>query len=353
VHVVSIVHTPFPPLSVGRVVGQSPSDLPAWFVFIIVSREAGEVRAFDRACHSPGIRFIIRVRGEGFLLTLKGLFAWDGQHWLFDAEDRFGFRATWKVNRVLAREESEFQEVAIVETEGFGKALVLDGVVQTTEKDGFIYNEMITHIPLATHPNPSDVCIIGGGDGGAAREVLKYEVQAVDMVEIDPKVVEYSRRYLPEVAGEGEIDPRLRFVYEDGTVFMKKQTESYDVIVVDSSDPVGPAAVLFEKPFYLDARRALKEDGILVCQSESPIFHPDVLKRVHHTLRELFPVVRTYLAAIPTYPGGVWSFTLASHKHDPIKMDASRLIVNNNRYVNRDIWEGCFRLPQYVKELLH
>ncbi|WP_309868521.1 polyamine aminopropyltransferase [Desmospora profundinema] len=283
---------------------------------------------------------------------IKGVFAWDGEHWLFDPEDRFGFRATWKVNRVLAKADSDFQEVAVIETEGFGKALVLDGVVQTTEKDGFIYNEMITHIPLAAHPKPADVCIIGGGDGGAAREALKYPVQSVDMVEIDPKVVEFSRRYLPEVAGDGEPDPRLRFVYEDGTRFVKKRAQAYDVIVVDSSDPVGPAAVLFEKPFYQDAKQVLKEGGILVCQSESPIFHPDVLKRVHHTLGELFPVVRTYLAAIPTYPGGVWSFTLASLGPDPLQSDGHRLVMNENRYVNRDIWESCFRLPQYVKELL-
>ncbi|PTM60007.1 polyamine aminopropyltransferase [Desmospora activa] len=286
-------------------------------------------------------------------MTIKGVFVWDDTDWLSDPEDRFGFRATWKVKRVLAKEESVFQEVAVIETEGFGKTLVLDGVVQTTEKDGFIYNEMIMHVPLATHPQPADVCIVGGGDGGAAQEAVKYSsVQAVDMVEIDRKVVEVSQRHLPEVAGFGEPDPRIRFVYEDGTAFIKERENAYDVIAIDSSDPVGPAAVLFEKPFYQDAKRALKDDGILVCQSESPVFHPEVLKRVHHTLRELFPVVRTYLAAIPTYPGGVWSFTLASLRHDPLEADGQRLVTAGNRYVNHDILDGCFRLPQYVKELL-
>ncbi|PTX53675.1 spermidine synthase [Melghirimyces profundicolus] len=277
----------------------------------------------------------------------------DGTQWLSDPEERFGFRANWKVNRILHRVVSDYQEVAVVETEGFGKTLVLDGIVQTTEKDGFIYNEMIIHIPLATHPRPSDVCIIGGGDCGAAREAVKYpSVRNVDMVEIDPEVVKASRKYLPEVAGSGEPDPRIRFHYEDGTAFIRRRRDAYDVLVVDSSDPVGPAKVLFERPFYEDVHRSLKEDGIMVCQSESPVFHPDVLSSVHRTLKDLFPVVRTYLAAIPTYPGGVWSFTLASKKHDPLLEGSERLQEDGNRYVNRDLFESCFRLPVYVKERL-
>ncbi|OYD09054.1 polyamine aminopropyltransferase [Paludifilum halophilum] len=284
--------------------------------------------------------------------TGQGMFTWDGESWLSDPEDAFGFRASWKVKKVLYRELSSFQEVSVVETVGFGRALVLDGIVQTTEKDAFIYNEMITHVPLAVHPEPERVCIIGGGDCGAAREAVKYPtVQSVDMVEIDPKVVEASLQYLPEIAGHGEPDSRIRFHYEDGTAFIRNRQGTDDVIVVDSSDPVGPAAALFEKPFYQDVYRALASDGIMVCQSESPVFHPHVLKRVHRTLKELFPVVRTYLAAIPTYPGGVWSFTLASKTYDPLEQGPERLQAGANRYIDRDVYQGCFRLPVYVKEL--
>ncbi|MFC4077076.1 polyamine aminopropyltransferase [Salinithrix halophila] len=285
--------------------------------------------------------------------TGKGMVEWDGALWLSDPEDRFGFRANWKVNRILYRETSAFQEVAVVETDGFGKALVLDGIVQTTERDAFIYNEMITHIPLATHPHPEQVCLIGGGDCGAAGEAVKYpSVERVDMVEIDPKVVEVSLTHLPEISG-GDPNPRIRFHYEDGAAFVERQESQYDVIAVDSSDPVGPAAVLFEKPFYRAVHRALKEDGMMVCQSESPVFHPDVMKRVHDSLRELFPFVRTYLATVPTYPGGIWSFTLASKQVDPMaSVVGERLQDRDTRYVNRDVLEGCFKLPVYVKKLL-
>lgn len=285
--------------------------------------------------------------------TGQGFIEWNGDLWLSDPEDAHGFRANWKVKDVLHREQSDFQEVAIIETEGFGRALVLDGIVQTTERDGFIYNEMITHVPLAAHPHPTRVCLIGGGDCGAAREAVKYpSVERVDMVEIDPKVVEVSLKHLPEVAGTGDPDPRIRFHYEDGAAFVRNRQDTYDVVIVDSSDPVGPAAVLFEKPFYEDVHRALKSDGLMVCQSESPMFHPHVLKRVHRTLKELFPVVRTYWAAIPTYPGGVWSFTLASKTHDPLEGAEARLRDETTRYIDRDVYAGCFQLPVYVKELL-
>jgi spermidine synthase len=286
----------------------------------------------------------------------KGFTEWNGEVWLSDPEEAHGFLANWKVKEVLHQETSDFQEVAVIEMEGFGRALVLDGIVQTTTRDAYIYNEMITHVPLAAHPEPKQVCLIGGGDCGAAREAVKYPaVDRVDMVEIDPKVVEVSRKYLPEVAGEGEMDPRIQLYYEDGAAFIREKKRHYDVVIVDSSDPVGPAAALFEKPFYETVHQSLKEDGIMVCQSESPMFHPHMLRKVHHTLKELFPVVHTYLAAIPTYPGGVWSFTLASKQVDPLtEMEAvkARLQDGQNRYIDQGLLEGCFKLPVYVKELV-
>lgn len=276
----------------------------------------------------------------------------DGALWLSDPEEKFGFRANWKVEKVLHTERSDFQEVSIIETTGFGRALVLDGILQTTEKDAHIYNEMITHIPLATHPDPGEVCIIGGGDCGAAREAARYPVERIDMVELDPKVVEVSRKYLPKVAG-GDPDPRIQFFYEDGAAFVKDKKGVYDVMAIDSSDPIGPAAVLFEEAFYRDVHAALKEDGLMVCQSESPIFHGEVFVRVHQTLKQLFPIVRTYLATVPTYPGGIWSFTLASKKYDPLeKRVAQRIRDEETKYVDRELFFGCFQLPAYVKKML-
>ncbi len=154
----------------------------------------------------------------------KGYVCRDDGWWLSDSEEEFGFWVNWKVKSLLHQEKSAFQEISIIETEGFGRALVLDGIVQTTERDGWIYNEMISHIPLAAHPEPSDVCIIGGGDCGAVREVVKYpSVKRVDMVEIDPRVVHVSRKYLPSIAGEGDLDPRVHFVFEDGADFVKEK----------------------------------------------------------------------------------------------------------------------------------
>lgn len=282
----------------------------------------------------------------------QGYIKMDGETWLSDPEEKHGFRANWKVEKVLHREQSDFQEVSIIETTGFGRALVLDGILQTTEKDAYIYNEMITHVPLATHPNPKQVCIIGGGDCGAAREAARYPVESIDMVEIDPKVVEVSLKYLPSVAG-GKPDPRIQFLYEDGAAFVRNKKAAYDVIAVDSSDPIGPAAVLFEEAFYQDVYAALKEDGLMVCQSESPVFHEDVFIHVHRTLKKLFPIVRTYLATVPTYPGGIWSFTLASKKHDPLsEMAAQRLRDEETKYINRELFQGCFQLPTYVKKMI-
>lgn len=283
----------------------------------------------------------------------KGYVNWNGEMWLADSEEQDGFSSFWKVKQVLHKEQSEFQEVSVIETVGFGRALVLDGVIQTTERDAYIYNEMITHVPLATHPHPRKVCLIGGGDCGAAREVVKYPtVERVDMVEIDPKVVEVSRQYLPTVAGEGESDPRIRFIYEDGAAYIRAHKDEYDVVIVDSSDPVGPAAVLFEEPFYRDVYAALKSDGLMVCQSESPVFYPHVLKRVRDTLQSMYPVVRTYLATVPTYPGGIWSFTLASKQADPLQAPPERLREEETKYVNRDIFRSCFFLPNDVRKIM-
>lgn len=270
----------------------------------------------------------------------------------FTEDQTPGYKVQWRLREVLHTEQTPFQELAIVDTYDFGKALLLDGIIQVTEKDHFIYNEMITHIPLSTHPNPRRVLIIGGGDGGALRECLKYEtVERVDMVEIDERVVANCEKYLPEIASEFR-NPRARLIFEDGLKYIKTVQGEYDVVIVDSSDPVGPAVQLFERPFYEDVARALKDDGLMVCQSESPFFNIDVLRKVVTALRDLFPIVRPYLAVIPTYPSGLWSFTLASKKVDPLAVPRERLKAHDTQYYNPDMFYGAFALPEMVKRAI-
>ncbi|MGG3924139.1 polyamine aminopropyltransferase, partial [Geobacillus thermodenitrificans] len=228
--------------------------------------------------------------------------------------------------------------------------LVLDGVVQTTSIDGHIYNEMITHVPLQLHPEAKQALIIGGGDCGAAREAAKYDrLETIEMVEIDEKVVHACKEHLPAVSGNLS-DPRVKFIYDDGVAFVQGKEGVYDVIMIDSSDPVGPAEALFSSEFYANVHRALKEDGLMVCQSQSPIFHLDILKRTYRNIRELFPHVLVYTAVVPTYPGGMWSFTIGSKR--PLDFPAQTTIPNDTKYVNDAVFRQCFSLPEFLRSAL-
>ncbi|HOQ36089.1 MAG TPA: polyamine aminopropyltransferase [Acetivibrio sp.] len=271
--------------------------------------------------------------------------------WLIE-DDRDNLKLTYRGKEIISSKKSPFQQVDIVDLYDFGKCLVLDGVVQTTVLDGYIYNEMISHIPIVTHDYPRDVLIIGGGDCGAANEVLKYEeVQSVDVVEIDEVVVKECIEHLPEISGTVPLDERVNFIFTDGVEYVKNCEKRYDVIIIDSSDPVGPAVQLFSEDFYKDVKKCLKEDGIMVCQSQSPIFNKEILRNTYKILNEYYPIVRVYKAVVPSYPGGMWSFTLASLKYDPVNADTSKLKLNT-LYVNREIFEACFKLPNIVKECL-
>ena len=238
----------------------------------------------------------------------------------------------------------------VLDSFDFGPMLVLDGIVQTTSMDGHIYNEMIAHVPLALHPNPRKVLIIGGGDCGAAKEAAKYEqVERIDLVEIDEAVVRACKRYMPEVSGNLS-DPRVRYHYTDGVKFVERTHGEYDVLIVDSSDPIGPAAALFELDFYANLHRALNEDGLMVCQSQSPIFHREVMRRTYDRIGKLFPHRRLYTAVVPTYPGGLWSFTLGSKRELP-PLNQIRF-SHSAKYMNLEILRSCFSLPTFVKDIL-
>lgn len=258
---------------------------------------------------------------------------------------------TCKTKKTYHHEKTEFQEMALIETEQFGRMLVLDGTVQTTIVDEFVYHEMISHIPLFTHANPKKALVIGGGDGGAIREILKHpSIEKAVLVEIDGRVVEVCKEHLPEISCALS-DPRVEVRIEDGIKYVHEHKNEFDVITVDSTDPVGPAVGLFAIDFYKAIFESLKEDGIFVAQTESPFFHKELIKKVFGDVSSLFPITRLYTCAIPTYPSGFWSFTMGSKKYDPLKTDISKIPDIDTKYYCPEIHQGAFALPKFAKDL--
>ncbi|REK62481.1 MAG: spermidine synthase [Cohnella sp.] len=272
-----------------------------------------------------------------------------GKLWLTE-DERDNLKISYRIKNVLFEETSPYQHVMVLDSYDFGPMLVLDGVVQTTSMDGYIYNEMISHVPLSFHPHPRNVLIIGGGDCGAAKEAAKYEeVERIDLVEIDEAVVRASKRYMPEVSGNLS-DPRVHYHFVDGVQFVKQVQSKYDVIIVDSSDPVGPAQQLFETGFYQSLYNALNEDGLMACQSQSPIFHAEIMRQTYERVGTFFLHRKLYTAVVPTYPGGLWSFTLGSKR--PLPAPERIRFHKNTRYANEDVLRQCFSLPVFIQELL-
>ncbi|MGF7050140.1 spermidine synthase [Paenibacillus sp. DS2015] len=261
------------------------------------------------------------------------------------------FGITAKIKQTYVTEKTEFQDLAMVETEEFGNMLVLDGMVMTTEKDEFVYHEMVAHPALNTHPNPKHVLVVGGGDGGVIREVIKHPgVEKAVLVEIDGKVIEYSKKYLPSIAGALE-DPRVEVLVNDGYMHIINQKNAYDVIMVDSTEPVGPAAPLFERGFYQGIFEALKEDGIFVAQTDNPWFKADLIQQVNRDVKEIFPIVRVYAANIPTYPSGLWTFTMGSKVYDPLEVDEASIPELDTKYYTSRLHKAAFVLPKFVEDL--
>ncbi|MCH8567510.1 MAG: polyamine aminopropyltransferase [Balneolales bacterium] len=264
------------------------------------------------------------------------------------------------IGKQLFREQTPFQLVEVFETDTWGNLMTIDGMVMLSEKDEFVYHEMMAHVPLLTHPNPKTVLIIGGGDGGTAREVLKHPgVEQVDMVEIDEAVVRASKLYMPEV-GDFE-NPKLNVIYENGLTFVDGPENKYDVIIIDGSDPVGPAVDLFKKDFYEKCHHCLKTDGVLVSQTESPFVesYHDSIRSVQNAISDLFPIAKLFLTYIPLYPTGMWSMSIASKKRDPLSDEVTSDINNRLssfadtlKYYNQDVHSGCFALPGFVRQIL-
>ena len=262
-----------------------------------------------------------------------------------------------RVDRQLYSGYSDFQRIDVFESPQFGRFLTLDGYMMLTERDEFIYHDMIVHVPMAVHPAVRDVLVIGAGDGGVIRELTRYpEIERIDMVEIDPLVVEVCKKYLPQTACRFN-DSRLKIYYEDGVRFIRSCENAYDLIIVDSTDPFGPGEGLFTREFYGSCYKALREDGIMVNQHESPFYPEDAAacQRAHKRIVESFPISRVYQAHIPTYPSGHWLFGFASKKYHPLK-DLQEVAWNMRglscKYYTTMLHKGAFYLPAYVEELL-
>lgn len=263
-----------------------------------------------------------------------------------------GVGITCKTTKTYHTEKTEFQDMALIETEQFGRMLVLDGTVQTTIEDEFVYHEMITHVPLFTHKNPKKALVVGGGDGGAIREILKHpSIEKAVLCEIDGRVVEISKQFLPEISCALD-DPRAEVIVDDGIKYVQDHKNEFDVIMVDSTDPVGPAVGLFAVDFYKAIFECLKEDGIFVAQTESPFFHKELIKNVYNDVKSIFPIARLYTCSIPTYPSGYWSFTMGSKKYDPLETDVSKIPAVDTKYYCAEIHKSIFALPKFVADII-
>lgn len=261
---------------------------------------------------------------------------------------------TARVKETLFAGKSEFQDIAVVDSYQFGRMLVLDGVFQTSIAEEFVYHEMIAHVPLFIHPHPRRVLVIGGGDGGAVREVVRHEtVEKVEMVEIDGMVVDVAKKYLPEISvAMREHHPKLDLKIGDGIAHMAAAKNAYDVIIVDCSDPIGPGEGLFTRSFYQNVYRALKPDGLFVQQTESPFYHQALIKKIAGDVKAIFPIHEMYLAHIPIYPGGMHCFTVGSKQYRSADVQLQHRQKVETRYYNEALQKACFALPNFVQDLL-
>jgi spermidine synthase len=273
----------------------------------------------------------------------------------FTEQEQDRLRLSLKVENVLFRGVSEFQAVEVLETAAYGRMLVLDGCVMCTDRDEFVYHEMIAHIPALLHAAPKKVVVIGGGDGGTVRELLKHKaVEKIVLCEIDAMVVDSARKYFPALAS-GLADPRVEVRIGDGVAYMRELENEVDIVVVDSTDPIGPGEGLFSGEFYRSVARSLRKGGIMVAQSESPWYERDALIRIHKNISAGFAHRYSYVGSIPTYPRGLWSWTMASATPlDPesLRKPSARFerISRGLKYLTPGLAAGAFDLPPFYRE---
>ena len=256
----------------------------------------------------------------------------------------------------VKRVKSKYQEIMILDTYEFGKVLVLDGLIQATEKDEFMYHEMLVHPALISHPKPERVLIIGGGDGGSVREALKHKtVKEVHLCEIDEEVIIISEKYLPKIS-EKLRDPKVKIFIEDGNKLLEEKDHQnyYDVIIIDSSDPVSESEVLFKEDFYKKVKNALRKNGIMVAQTESPILQEDYFKNAVKNIKKVFNYTGVYVGAVPTYPSGLWSYTIASDDIDITKTKPRKTKFKNlnTKYFSDKLYSCLFNTPSFIEKIL-
>lgn len=273
------------------------------------------------------------------------------KRWVFEG---FGFdegrTLAIQVKKRLASVQSQFQKIDVFETRAYGRLMMIDGVVQFTDADEFSYHEMLSHVPINVKQSVKDVLIIGGGDGGVAREVLKYpSIKNVDLCDIDKKVTDLSKKFFPKIACAFK-DPRLNVYHEDGFGFLDSKKNEYDIIIVDSTDPVGFAESLFKKGFFHKVYNSLKEDGIMTSQLESMFYDPEIIAKTLGYIRSVFPIVHYYYTMVPTYPSGTIGFSFASKKFNPLLDYHPKKIKDSTLYYNKGIHNAAFRLPEFAKK---
>ena len=276
-----------------------------------------------------------------------------GNSWVDEIHED-GYRIGMLAKRILFSEQSPFQKVEIVETTHYGNALMLDGIWMCAEKLEHTYHEMITHPALCSAPQIENILIIGGGDGGTAREVLRHkEVATVDMVEIDGMVVEACKRFLPTI-GTAWNDPRLNLIIGDGLAHVRETKRQYDVIIVDGSDPVGPAEGLFNEAFFKDCASCLSEKGVIAVQGEGPLSMNEVHVALVQTIEKVFSKVNPYYQGLMIYPGGEWSWIYATNQVDyrNIQLERVKAVESTSRVYNRDVHQGAFAIPNHVRQAL-
>ena len=264
-------------------------------------------------------------------------------------------RLSFRVKKLIDFRKSKFQSLAVYDTIEYGRLFTLDDFVMLTEKDEFVYHEMISHVALSCHPNPENILVIGGGDGGTIREIERHDrVKNITLVEIDEEVINISKKHLAFVACGFE-DKRVKVYVEDGIEYIKNRKNEYDIIFIDSTDPVAFAEGLFRTDFYQFVYDALKKDGIMVAQTEYPFLKGDFIKQVYSSLKEVFPIVSPYLAFIPTYPTGMWSFAFASKKYhfiNDLNPEFTKPFADRLKYYTPEIHKAAFALPPFIKKMI-
>ncbi len=260
-------------------------------------------------------------------------------------------KISYHAEKILFSDKSEFQKVEIVQTKKFGRMLFNDNLLMISELDEHIYHDMIAHVPIFTHPNPRSVLIIGGGDGGTLREVLRHKnIDEVVMVEIDKMVVDACKKYIPQTSASMD-NSRAQVLIDDGVQYMSQTEKQFDLIIIDSTDPIGPATPLFGKEFYKNVNRVLRDDGIVVAQGESPHYCTEIQRSLLKIQSEIFPLCHVYNFTNLTYPGGLWSFTLSSKKYSPIKDVSFNRIEESGldfSYYSYLVHKASFCLPNFM-----